>query len=421
MRFIVYTSPFYYLRGTSLEPQAMNSFVHFTNWPPGTATGENIDLFLPEIAKVMREYKPDGLYFDGQYKDNPAALYLLARRAREIVGEGGLLEWHSTFALGQEQCSLPAADAYVDFILRGEGQDKQYDDDDYLRFFVSGYNVHNSIGVICNNAKPPTPELIARLLAVNGRMHTLVAWLSDPGLVAMMSGYREQLKDVDTMRRRIERTIDERQSRLAERVRIAREEHRRLRQPPTWSKPKLHDDLSSTTGWQSLVSPLNGPAFTTGAQGLRITARASTFAYLQEPVNQPLQGLVVKLRRGTDGGASWGPSACVAFADGEFIRVGLRNDGLVQGEIGGQQLLGSSVRPEEWVWLRARWGRREGVVELSRDGKSFSTLWYFQHAGGLAAGPAKLLVGKVPYNAQPQDFTEPGPVGTCEIGLIELY
>ena len=107
MRFIVYTSPYYFLRGTPLEPVAFNSFDGFTNWPPGTPTGENMGLFLDAITRVMTEYKPDGLYFDGQYIENPAALYALARSAREIVGEAGILEWHSTHALGYEGCYLP--------------------------------------------------------------------------------------------------------------------------------------------------------------------------------------------------------------------------------------------------------------------------------------------------------------------------
>lgn len=175
---IVYTSPFYFLKGTPME-----QFAH-ANFALGTAMGENMDLFLAEITRVMKDYKPDGLYFDGQYMDNPAGLYALARHSREIVGEDGILEWHSTAALGQGQCSLPQADAYVDFILRGEGQATSYNDRDYLRFFVSGYNVHNSIGVLCNNdATGLTPPLANNILSVNARTHTLAAWLDRPDVM----------------------------------------------------------------------------------------------------------------------------------------------------------------------------------------------------------------------------------------------
>ena len=189
MRFIVYTSPYYFIKGTPNEGQAMNSFENFTTWPPGDASGRNMELFMSAIERVMEQHKPDGLYFDGQYTANPAALYALARRTRKLIGEDGILEWHSTGALGSRDCYLPQADAYVDFILRGEGRGGRYDDDDYLRYFVSGYNIHNSIGVLCNNSAEgrPTLDQCERLLGVNGRYHTIGGWVNRPETSAAMS------------------------------------------------------------------------------------------------------------------------------------------------------------------------------------------------------------------------------------------
>ena len=195
LKFIVYTSPFYFLKGTPFESQAMNSFDNFTGWPPGDATGKNIDLFLAEITQVMKEYKPDGLYFDGQYTDNPAPLYMLARKSREILGEQGILEWHSTWALGNGQCFFPQADAYVDFIMRGEGQDLLYKNFDYLRYFVSCYNTSNSIGVLCTNGRnKPDADTIQQLLNANGRLHTIVNWLQDKEMMNLLkTHYRNKL------------------------------------------------------------------------------------------------------------------------------------------------------------------------------------------------------------------------------------
>lgn len=421
MRLLVYTSPYYFLRGTRLETAAMNNFENFTNWPPGTATGENIDLFLAEIARLVREHRPDGLYFDGQYTENPAALYLLARRARAIVGESGLLEWHSTNALGPERCSLPPADAYVDFILRGEGHGTLYDDEDYLRFFVSGYHVHNRIGVLCNNAARPTAKLVDRLLAVNGRMHTLAGWLHDGDLVRLTADYRRRLADVSALRERVERQFEQRQATVTARVRLSREEHRAMRSPPTWSEPVLRERFAALDGWRSFASTRNTAPFEPGPDGLRITARASTFAYLSRPLDRRVQGFVVQLRRGTDGGASWGPAAGMRWPQDVLLRVGLRNDGLIQADIAGEQRLGGSVQADEWVWLRARWGRRTGVIETSGDGRTFTMLWSFEHAGRFDEPASHLLVGKVPYHGRPEDFPEPGPVGTCVVRSIEVY
>ena len=87
LRFIVYTSPYYFLKGTTLESRAINTFKGFKGWPPGTSTGENMGLFLAAIRKVMREYKPDGLYFDGQYTRNPAALYALDHHVDRVADD----------------------------------------------------------------------------------------------------------------------------------------------------------------------------------------------------------------------------------------------------------------------------------------------------------------------------------------------
>lgn len=218
MKFIVYTSPYYFLRGTPQQHKAMNSFAFFkiTGFPPGWPKGDNIDLFIEEIRKVMTKYKPDGLYFDGQYFENVPALYALARRSRNVVGEKGILEWHSTFALGNGLCFLPQADAYVDFILRGEGRGNSYTNDDYLRYFVSGYNTSNSIGVIANNGSKPTSELLKRLLSMNIRMHTIVGWLNDSVTMEIIqNNYTSQLKP--ELRQKVENSVNDRQAALVNR------------------------------------------------------------------------------------------------------------------------------------------------------------------------------------------------------------
>ena len=216
-RFIVYTSPAYFFKGTPFEQHALNSFEGFQGWPPANGSGENIDLFMAEIGKVMKEYKPDGLYFDGQYFDNPAGLYALARRTRALLGEQGILEWHSTTALGPGLCYLPQADAYVDFILRGEGRDTQYANRDYLRYFVSGYNASNSIGVLCCNGPSPETETIKSLVRLNGRLHTLAPWLDDAGMMKRLDEfYFSELNDA--LEAKVDAVLNDRQAQVAERM-----------------------------------------------------------------------------------------------------------------------------------------------------------------------------------------------------------
>lgn len=420
-RFIVYTSPYYFLRGTALEPAALNSFEGFTNWPPGTPTGENMGLFLEAIRKVMTEYRPDGLYFDGQYTDNPAALYALARSAREIVGEAGILEWHSTFALGPEQCYLPQADAYVDYILRGESEARLYEDLDYLRFFVSGYNVNNCFGVLCNNGPAvPTPALVERVLSVNARFHTIAGWLDNPEIMDVLRNqYRARL--IPELRISVEENIDARQAAAASTAAVRSAEMAALKAPPSWTTHAVSHVFTELPGAEAFVSPMNTTAFSIVDGTLQITAHAHTYAYYRFPQAQALDGFVVKLRQGTDGGMSWGPAALLRWPDETAIRVGLRSDGLLQADLAGRQLLGGSHASAGWVWVRARWLERSGVIESSTDGEHFERVWSFEHAGAFTRTPSELLVGKVPYSGRPADHIEPGPTGACEVAFIETY
>lgn len=421
MRFIVYTSPYYFLKGTALEGLALNSFENFKGWPPGTPTGENIELFMPAITRVMREYKPDGLYFDGQYTDNPAALYALARRTRALLGEEGILEWHSTWALGPSQCSLPQADAYVDFILRGEGVDARYGDFDYLRFFVSGYNVHNSIGVICNNGPTQvTPELASTLLRVNGRFHTIAGWAANPKVMeTLRTHYQARL--TPALREEVDHEVDRRQAEIAAVAARNKTEIAALKAEPKWDQPLFRADFAKIAAAKQVVSPHNQNPFTVADGVLRVRGYAHTHAYLSYPLPGKARGFVVRLRHGSDGGMSWGPSVALRLANNARIRIGTRADGELQADINGEQLHGDTYRISEWIWLRARWTERWGVVECSNDGKRYRMVWRFSHAGTMNGEPVELLIGKVPYHAQPQDNADRGDLGECEIGAVTVY
>jgi len=424
MRFIVYTSPYYFLKGTPVESHAFSSFEGFTNWPPGDGSGCNMGLFMAAITRVMQEHRPDGLYFDGQYTGDPAALYALARSTRELLGEEGLLEWHSTGALGPGLCYLPQADAYVDFILRGEGRGNQYEDLDYLRFFVSGYNLNNCPGVLCNNGpEVPTPELTERLLSVNGRYHTIAGWAGRPDIMQVLNEqYRPRLNP--GLRETVDRGCDERQALVREKIAGSRAEREALQRPPKWGEPILSLDFDALPEAEQLISPQNPDPFSSLDGALHVRARAHTYAFLRAPVGRPVGGLTVRLRLGTDGGMSWGPAACLKWANGAVLRIGLRSDGKLQTDLLGQQLVGGAHQtqePGQWIWLRARWLERAGVFESSLDGKTWKREWTFELGGQLTGDVATLSVGKVPYNGEPQDYTDAGAEGECEVDEVKLY
>ncbi|MGC8738365.1 MAG: hypothetical protein ACP5UA_06915 [Candidatus Hydrogenedens sp.] len=296
LKFIVYTSPFYFLKGTPFESQSMNSFENFKGWPPGDATGRNIDLFLSEITRVMQEYKPDGFYFDGQYTDNPAPLYMLARKSRELLGENAILEWHSTWALGNGQCFFPQADAYVDFILRGEGQNMLYKDFNYLRYFVSCYNTSNSIGVLCTNGPDkPDADTIDRLLQANCRLHTIVGWLQNKDMMNLLkTHYRYKL--TPDLRKEIEQLADKRQKEIPNIAKKRAEEMNILLHEPSWKESIFTEEFNSIPNCKSSISPLNENPFLVQNGIMSISALPHTYAYFTCPLDKIIQGFIVRFK-----------------------------------------------------------------------------------------------------------------------------
>ena len=425
MRFIVYTSPYYFLKATSLEDRALNSFEDFQGWPPGTGTGENMGLFMDAITRVMEQHMPDGLYFDGQYTGNPAALYALARSTRELLGENGILEWHSTGALGSGGCYLPHADAYVDFVLRGEGRAAQYADMDYLRFFVSGYNVSNSMGVLCNNSAEgrPTPDLTRRLLSVNGRYHTIAGWENSPDVMKVIEeDYQPRL--TAALQAEVDAGCERRQAEVGAKADAARAERAALKAEPEWGEPLLAVEFDEMPEAESLISEHNPDPFTVADGALTVRGAGNTHAFLKLPLEGAVQGFTVRMRLGSDAGQSWGPGVCLVLGSGAKVRIGLRSDGLLQSDILGSQRIGASHQTDkdgEWIWLRVRWLGTVGVFEHSPDGETWERAWTFEHGGALNSDAAALLIGKVPYNGEPQDYSVPGDVGECQFESVQVY
>jgi hypothetical protein len=411
MPFIVYTSPFYFLKGTSQEKNAVNDKPGVC--PGAIVNGGNMPLFLDAITRVMKDLKPDGLYFDGQYAENPAALYALARHSRNIIGENGILEWHTTVELGKwgSQMYMPQADAYTDIQLRGEGSDQLYGDFDYLRYFVSGYNINNCIGVLCNNSgKAMTVPQLESVLKANARLHTLL------GMSEFINReYRPRL--TPEYHAEVDRLVAERQRQARAKAEATAAFLKGPQTPPVTVAAFEFDKMPDA---EKCVSPLNPDALSQVDGCLHIKAHASTFAYLKLPVNGAVGGFEIKLRQGSDGGMSWGPAVMVNWENGEALRIGTRGDGVLQVDTPPVQTLGPAYDPKTWVWLRARWHDKMGVVEYSRDGVNYTRFHSFPFA---AAGRSVtgVLIGKVPCHGKPEDHTEPGNVGECDIDHVRLY
>lgn len=435
MRNIVYTSPYYFLTGTGLEDRAMNSFDNFavTGFSPGDGRGLNWPIFLAEITKVMREYRPDGLYFDGIY-DNVVRTYLITRKARELVGDEGILEYHATGSPPGGGVYLPQIDTWFTFMLRGEGAQSSYTDPDYLRYFVSTDNISNSIGVLCNNNDYPLDEaFVNTLLDLNIRLHYLPAGPNDQRLAGMKRYYWPALKP--DLQARVEAQREARQAAFL----AARRDYERIlnsRMPdltPAWREdfadPQLGFALPAaptehgyeTTlpgGWRGYLSPRSAATIATGPGGLRIEARAHSVAYLERELPVDTYAVECRVRAEGDCGMSWGPGLLLWVGDAR-ARIGLRSDGRAQTDRAGEQILYEDYPPERWTRLRLRIEGRYVLSEIAADDGPWTVL----RADRLTdpAAPKRLVVGKAPYDGGRAEYSEVGGLGVCELSEVRVY
>ncbi len=435
MRNIVYTSPFYFLTGTGLEPKAMNSFDNFavTGFSPGDGRGLNWPIFVAEITKVMAQYQPDGLYFDGIY-DNIVRTYLLSRKAREIVGDRGILEFHATGSPPGGGVYLPQIDACFTFVLRGEGCQAAYADPDYLRYFVSTYNISNSIGVLCNNNNYPLDEkFVTTLLDNNIRLHYLLGGPEDPRTQGMEKYYWPAL--TPGLEARVEaRQADRQQAFVRARQDYERAASSRMPSlPVAWQEdfrdpaltmklpapaPSQGLETALPASWRGYLSPRSAGSLAAADGQLRIEAHTNTVAFLERDLPPDTVAVECRLRGRGEAGMSWGPGLVLRIGD-TYGRIGLRTDDRAQTDRAGEQRLHEGYPAGEWYYLRLRLHEQYLVSELSRDGVEWQALRVERVPN--PGGPKHLIVGKVPYDGGRTEFTDPGGRGGCDVTGVKLY
>lgn len=442
MRNIVYTSPYYFLTGTGQEARAMNSFDNFavTGFSPGDDRGLNWPIFLSEITKVVKEYQPDGLYFDGIY-GNVVRTYLISRKAREVVGDQGLLEYHATGSPpGGGGVYLPQIDTYYTFILRGEGCEGMYKDADYLRYFVSTYNISNSIGVLCNNNAYALDEtFVNTLLDNNIRLHYLLGGPDDQRTQGMEKYYWPALNP--RLKERVEARQAERQAAFlqARRGLDAILSSRLPNVPPSWQEPftdpafalKLPSPAPRTqasaaqgleaplpNGWRGYLSPHSEAALSVQQGVLQIAAHESSVAFVERDLPADTIAVACRVRGHAHCGMSWGPGLAL-WVGGTRARIGVRSDDRLQTDRPAEQYLYDDVPLGQWVWLRLRLEQGYMLSEMSLDGVA----WRLLRSDRVVEpqGAKRMMVGKVPYDATRVEYTEIGDMGQCEVADVRVY
>lgn len=143
----------------------------------------NAQEFLLELKRVLEAYAFDGVYYDGTSQDILHA-YDVMKGTREVLGEDRLLYVHvpspilgspGSYTQGR-YVYCPFIDTYANFILRSEHIDSF--DDDTLRYTISGYNISNAVGFVCNYDYDLefNRELIRKALDYQVRVPFWVGW-----------------------------------------------------------------------------------------------------------------------------------------------------------------------------------------------------------------------------------------------------
>lgn len=426
MRNIVYTSPYYFLSGTGKENRAVNSFDNFavTGFGPDDSRGLNWPIFLAEIRRVMRDYKPDGLYFDGIYS-SVVRTYLLARKARGVVGDQGLLEYHATISPPGGGVYLPQIDTYFNFILRGENSQKTYRNEKYLRYFVSTHNISNAIGVLCNNnAFRLNEDFIAGLLDANIRLHWMPSWLSDYRQEAMNTLYWPALND--SLRLRVDTASAVRQVRLAALRKAVRFNQALLRDvnvvlpvaPGVTIRASDPPATELADGWRVHFGPNRESTISIGKEGIAITARENTSAYLERAIPADTVAMSCRARCLEQGGASWGPGLVLQSGD-NWWRINVRSDGRIGVDRAAGQLVFGGHKQGKWHWIRLRLAGEFLLYEVSSDGVLWRSL-QMDRVGPLA-GDKRMLIGKVANNGGCTDYKQLGGLGKSNITAVQVF
>ncbi len=157
-----YSSCYYYKPARIMGPEKY--------WTPRRWRPNAVGLYLEEARRLLERYDVDGLYWDGYFSD-PIKAWRCAQKTRELLGERRLYVHCTHTPLLRPGVYCPFADAYCDYILRGEGmhRDRQVNPI-YLRYQVSGRAISNAIGTLCYDTCRIDSELIRWTLHAGARI-----------------------------------------------------------------------------------------------------------------------------------------------------------------------------------------------------------------------------------------------------------
>jgi hypothetical protein len=225
MRVLVYASPLYYVKGTPVEELALRRRRHYAEtdervYGAGWPWGDNIDMFLAEIKRLLDRFDLDGLYYDNLYPESLVQSYRVMRETRRMLGPDRKLVIHTTWSepFFSSAVFCPTTDAYCNISYRGEDdpglatKEKQ----DWMRYVVGAFNVSNAIGSPTFNKVPVDQLNDAFMNLMLDTCSRLICQDHTQNLdvyrAALEKTYhRPGLADLEALKARVERLMAERQ------------------------------------------------------------------------------------------------------------------------------------------------------------------------------------------------------------------
>jgi hypothetical protein len=171
--------------------------------------------------------------------------------------------------------------------------------------------------------------------------------------------------------------------------------------------------------WKVFLSPQPGTALKVENGALAIEAVANGFAFAERPLPPGATLVECRVYSGTDQGATWGPGLALRWPD-KALRINLRAEGRFGVDDGANFTFGGFVAPESWYHLRLRLEENEIVAEASGDEVLWETLQTFPRPQ-FPGDPVTVRLGKTGPGGRDEDFSTPGPVGSCALKDLRAW
>jgi hypothetical protein len=157
--------------------------------------------------------------------------------------------------------------------------------------------------------------------------------------------------------------------------------------------------------------------------GYVLQVPANVHAYLERNIPAEAGAISARLwQDGKDEGQQWGPGLAAIWPDGKTLRANIRKDGRLSVSANGSENLDASITARAPVEFTIRWDKDHVKILAAGPAmgdipEEIATFPRAQFPGR----PTLMRVGKMPNNAGPQDFGEPGDVGFNRIEWVRVF